>query len=386
MIAIPWYFVHHLGKGSLLGVIFMTINLTSLFWTLYAGTLIDRFDRRHIFMGSAAIGGLVVCSMALLGFAQSEVPLWGAALVLATTILIYNIHYPTLYAFVQEVTSSSNYSKITSWLEIQGQMTNALAGGIAAILLTGSKSFISFKPWELHEIFLLDAITYLIAISFLYFIRYKRIADRTIEKGSVVVRLKSGFSWLRMHPKVMLFGTASYAVFVTIIVAGFFLLSIYVDIHLQADGHIYAYSDMLYALGSLFAGLAVVRLFRSFATVSAIAIMMVAAAGVFIFGTFNSNIALFFITWFILGSCNAGIRILRMTWLFKEVPNDVIGRTGSVFSCLNIICRVGLLSLFSIPFFSETEGVRWAFFILGAFILQAVLFLYVDQRRTSKFP
>jgi len=51
------------------------------------------------------------------------------------TFLNYAVHYPNLYAFVQEIIEPKYYGRITSYLEIQGQLTSILAGAGAALLL-----------------------------------------------------------------------------------------------------------------------------------------------------------------------------------------------------------------------------------------------------------
>ena len=59
-------------------------------------------------------------------------------LVFGVTIFNYNVHYPNLYAFGQEITEKKNYGKLNSYIEVQGQVTSVLAGAFAAILLTGT--------------------------------------------------------------------------------------------------------------------------------------------------------------------------------------------------------------------------------------------------------
>ena len=66
---------------------------------------------------------------------------------------------------------------------------------------------------------------------------------------------------------------------------------------------------------------------------------------------------------FLLGITNAGVRILRVTYLFKNIPNNIIGRATSVFSSINVIVRMSLIGLFSSPFFFEDDNIRWGYFI-----------------------
>ncbi|HVA97600.1 MAG TPA: MFS transporter, partial [Bacteroidia bacterium] len=128
MLAIPWYFTSMLEKNSFFGVIYLVITLASVFWGLYAGTLIDRYSRKKVFISINIAGAFVLGSVACIGFYFGSVPISLIILVFGATIFIYNVHYPTLYAFGQEITEQKNYGKINSFIEVQGQATSMFAG------------------------------------------------------------------------------------------------------------------------------------------------------------------------------------------------------------------------------------------------------------------
>ena len=71
---------------------------------------------------------------------------------------------------------------------------------------------------------------------------------------------------------------------------------------------------------------------------------------------------------YLLGITNAGVRILRTTYLFNNIPNNLIGRATSVFSSLNIIVRISLISLLSLPFFNLDDNIRWGY-LIGVFLM-----------------
>ena len=60
--------------------------------------------------------------------------------------------------------------------------------------------------------------------------------------------------------------------------------------------------------------------------------------------TFYRSLIVFFVGSLVLGTTNAGIRILRTTYFLNHIPNNLIGRATSVFSSLNIIVRISLIS------------------------------------------
>ena len=398
LIAIPWYFASIIGRPGLFGALYMAINVISLFWGLFAGTLVDRYDRRKIFIINSIVGAVVSGSMAVVGFSQGGVPIWAAAAAFTATILIFNIHYPNLYAFGQEITPPEFYGKITSYLEVQGQLTNAFAGAIGAVLLEGftldagspgwmgsllpGSWTLHVEAWTLQEVLLLDAGTYLVSWFLLLFMRYERVAKRHVQSGSVWLRLRSGMTWLKEHPTVMFFGSASYVLFVTVLVTGFYLQAIYVENHLHAPVSVYAWSEMAFSLGAVMAGLLIMKIFGRIRPTIAILILYVLGSTFFFTGVSNHWLPLFYFTFFLLGTSNAGTRILRVTWLFRHVPNDTMGRVGGVFNSLNVIFRIALIGLFALPLFTGA-GVIWAFAIQGVLILLAAVVLMWNDRKVQ---
>ncbi|PCJ89518.1 MAG: MFS transporter permease [Flavobacteriales bacterium] len=384
MIAIPWYFIDMLGKGSLFAMITAGITIVSLFWSLYAGTLIDRYLRKNIFLTINVIGFFILGSVAVSGFANGEIPIWLVAAVFCFTLLNFQIHYPNLYAFGQEITEKKNYGKTNSLIEIQGQATNMISGGFAVFLLVGvdEKTMEIFgleslnlhiEPWALHEIFLLDACTYFVAFFIVIFIKYIPIKKLEVHTGTIITRIKTGLKFLLGNKPLLIFGTMPYAVFITVLVAAHLLLPMYVSNHLNKGAEIFAICEILFSLGALSAGIWVRKVFKNIHyTAGILVLMLITAAGVFLCA-FTNNVLCFLLFSLAFGLANAGIRILRITFLFNHIPNNLIGRSGSIFNQFQIICRFGFLMLFSVPFFSYENNVVVAFFICGIFILASAI-------------
>jgi MFS family permease len=186
MIAVPWYVIDQLGAGVIFSSFYAAFTLLSVFWVMYAGALIDRFDRRRLFMGLNAVCGSVALAGGFYGWATGPLSIVPALFVMGVTLLNFNLHYPALYAFAQEMTDALHYKRIISRLEIQGQSTSMLSGALAALLLEGTTSGhevlllgipvalpFDIPRWSLHDIFLLDGITYFISLLLISAIRYR---------------------------------------------------------------------------------------------------------------------------------------------------------------------------------------------------------------------
>lgn len=380
MIAIPWHFTTILDKASMFGAIYAVITGISLIWGLYVGTMVDKYNRKNIFLTISIVGGCILLGTSLFGFIMGEVHYILAALAFCTTYFIYSVHYPNLYAFAQEITEPKHYGKITSYIEIQGQLTSMIAGAGAAMLLSGinleSINFggfqmdfsLSINKWPLHEVFLLDATTYLLALVLICFIKYTPVAKREAEPGSIKTRLITGIRFLQNNPLLFLFGTASFSVFVTVLVIGFYLAPIYINNHLGAGASVYAISDIFFALGAVAAGVGVRWLFKKVTDVEAVILLTLLASAVYFFYVKNQVITLFYLTMLALGMCNAGIRIMRITYLFNHIPNQIIGRVNGVFGMINVLFRLIFISSFSLPFFISENNVVYAFLIMAVFV------------------
>lgn len=382
IIAIPWYFINILDQEQYYGIAYAIITFATLFWSLYAGTLVDRYSRKNIFMGLNIAGLIGIGSIATIGFVQGHVPEPLVMMAFGLTIFIFNVHYPTLYAFGQEITEPKHYGKINSLLEIQGQTTAMIAGGFAAFLLGGTTSadnvfanIIPFEvePWTLQEIFLMDASTYLLSFILIIFIKYQPTERKQVELGSVVQRFKSGWRFLQKNKPLFWFGVSSYAVFLILIVQAFFLMSMYVDNHLGKQGFTYALGEMLYAGGAIVAGIFIRRIFQNLHAVKAILILMVTTICIHYVLAFTQHSMIFFAFCLVMGLCNAGTRVLRITFLFELIPNHIIGRSNSIFNSLNILMRALFLMLFTIPFFTDGSNVQWAYFICASTLVLALI-------------
>jgi len=386
MIAIPWYFAQRDMLGYF-GACYLITNIIALFWVPLCGSIIDRYDRKHVFMGATIIGGSIIAIITSLGFYWGELPALLVGTAFLFTFLNYNIHYPNLYAFVQEITPRDKYSKMTSLLEIIGQMTTIMGGAIATLLLEGTvngklKLFgmsthigIEIEPLLIHEIFLIDSLTYFVAFLIISMIVYKPLVERKKETGTLINRLKIGWAYLMDQKPILWYGILSYMVFVAMLMEAFYLGVSYVSNHLQESGDVYANSKMAYAAGAIMTGITLKYLFSRLSIPAITILFAFASAGIFFTQYASHSVGLLFCMLFLLGITNAGTRIARITYLFRNVPNALFGRIGSVLFLANILFRIILLSIFAIPFFQISNNIIYAYLIISGMLLLTGLLL-----------
>ncbi len=387
MIAIPWYFNLE-GKMSWFALIFLLTNVVSLFWVPYSGILVDKYDRKKVFLAILTVSGVLVTAVAAYGQWQDGLGLFLVGSVFTITFLNYNIHFPTLYAFLQEITEKKHYGKISSIIEVQGQFATIVAGAVGALLLEGIDGELvifglridvgwTVAAWGIEDIFTLDAATYMVAILLVASIRYLPLTVRKVEIGSLMSRFAKGWSYLKAHRNILVFGIASYSVFLTVLLSGFYLLAPYVYHHLDQGADVYSNMDMFYGLGAIMAGFFVRTLFAERRLINCVIFLTVLMVLSFLGMIFTYSVPLFFVLAATHGICNAGVRVMRVAYLFKYVPNEVYGRAASIFALTNISGRIIFLGLFMILGIADGENVIYAMaMMIGFLVLTILVFLY----------
>lgn len=386
MIAIPWYFAQK-EMLSYFGIVYIVTNIISLFWMPFSGSIVDKYDRRKIFLYLTIIVGITIGLISYLGFYLGDLPPLIVGSVFMITFLNYNIHYPCLYAFIQEIVERKHYGQMSSLLEIIGQFTTIIAGAGATLLLEGTQGGVfkifgySFKvgfdilPWKIHEIFLVDSLTYFVGFIIILLIRYTPLIIRKVETGNIKDRLKLGLNYLQNNKSIFWFGVLSFTVFLALLLEAFYLGVSYVSNHLNESGDVYSNSKMAYAIGAIMSGFLIRFIFKSVNIPKAIIFMTTVTGFIFLTLATTHSVIIFFSMMFLIGIMNAGTRIARMTYLFKNVPNQYFGRVGSVLFFVNVIFRIILMLIFTRAFFQTDNNIIFAYGIVSMILFTAVLLL-----------
>ncbi|MBC7923227.1 MAG: MFS transporter [Ferruginibacter sp.] len=392
MMAIPWHFAQH-QRGPAFNLLYGCTTFLTVFWGLYAGTLVDRFPRRRVFLATSLTQGVVVLGVAAYGWlAGLSVP--AIALVFVVTFFGYQIHYPNLYAFAQEISEPHAYPRITSQIEIVGQSTSLLSGGAAAVLLEGVHWQTSLSVmgrvlpvnlhvprWELHHLFAFDGLTYVVAFGLIAFIRYVPHRRVRTETGSLLKRLRSGFNYLRAHPLILFFGLLSFNVFVAASIQLQALLPMYVTNHLRQGGHAVGLAELTGSFGAMSAGILTRRLLAHRPVPGALIALMVLSGANFFLAGLTRLPWVFYVFSMLNGFFNSGTRILRVTYLFDHVPNELAGRVNSILGMLNVLIRMTFIFLFSQAFFGRGSNITHAYLIMGGFVLLSGGVLTMSYRK-----
>src|SRR6478735_6445327 len=396
MMAIPWYFTQT-NQMSSFNISYAVVTLGSLFWGLYAGTLIDGFNRKDVFLGTNFVEGMIMLAIASLGFREQTLPIALMIMAFAMTFLGYTIHYPNLYAFSQEVTDPKDYMRVTSLIEIIGQTTVISAAAVGALLLNGTDTYfdlfgllsadkaihIKIPRWEIYHIFFMDGLAYMLSFILITFIKYKpfkKAHDPHMHHEEVGEGLKHGWNYLKNNPLVNIFGICSYSIFIVVVVEMFSLIPLYVDHHLgEHGGGVFGVAKLVGGVGSVISGTIISSLFKKFTIPMSVIIMIFMTTAAFFLCGFTSNVYIYYIICFVIGFTNSSSRIFRVTYLFNLIPNELMGRVNSIFNVITTVFRVTFILVLSLPYFSEGSNIVYGYVMLGCLTLASgilLLFLY----------
>jgi DHA3 family macrolide efflux protein-like MFS transporter len=397
MLAIPWYFTKN-HSGTYFNISYGISTAIVLFFGLYAGSLVDRFSRKANFLVANLVCGLLIFAVATAGFINNGLSDFYVMAVFTITMLNFNIHYPTLYAFGHEITEPEHYNRVNANIEVVGQSISIVSGAVAALLIEGvaegKGTLFGFqvnmpfgiRRWEIWEIFMINAMTYFITTGLVMMIRYTPVKHVNVEFGNVWRRIGSGFLYLKEHPLFMIFGLFSYSVFAMLMVELHAVLPGYVERHLDEHGSVFAAADLVYAVGALSAGLFVNRVFSGTNPVKAVIILTWITAGIFFWAFAGRSVFVLYSISLILGFANAGIRVLRLTYLFNHIPNELMGRVNSIFNMVNVLVRTLFIFLFSAPFFTFGNHSIWAFLVMSVFLVISAAVLMVNYGKLNARP
>ena len=335
MIAIPWMLVTSDDGNAVFGYITISMTIISFIITPFVGSLVDRMSRKKLLLISEVVCLVVLLFFASIGFLGLSYEIWHYTLIYMIGSLYYTIFYPTMFAMNQEIFHKDQYKSLNGTMEVQGQLSSMIAGGVASILL---------MKWDLHYILLLDVLTYGAAIYFyvkLPYTRVKRPKAEKVEKG----KTWEGLVYMLARPTMFVFLVFSFMPFIGVMLTNY-LFPVYLVEVLNADASVYGLEGMIYAAGAVLAGIVVPILAQKLGNEKTIIL------GVLIYTVAISMIVfvelpIYLTLMLFLAIGNSGARVARNSFLMDQIPNEIIGRVDSLFRSIGLLIRILLLALFT---------------------------------------
>ncbi|NDI36477.1 MFS transporter [Chengkuizengella sediminis] len=374
MIAIPWMIVTGENGASTFGLVSLILTIMLFLIAPIIGNLIDQHSRKKLLLWSEMIGFIIIGLFAFIGFVNGGYATWQLVVLFASGMLYYSLFYPTMFAMNQEIFERSQYKSLNGIMEIQGQLSSVVAGGVATLLI---------EVIDLHWILVIDASTYAIAFIILYTIPYlkKNQSSHSNTEASFWEKMQEGYEFLKERPLLFLFLISAFIPFVIVMITNY-VFPIYIESTLQAGGNVYGAHEMLYGVGALLAGMTVPFLIQKFGNVKIVLIGIFIFMVSMIFTTLFPITILFVVVSLFFGLANAGTRVARNTLMMEMIPNDKIGRVESLFRSIGLAIRITLIGSFTVMI--PVTGTFSSLSILSAIIVTSFITAWIGKQYFKK--
>ena len=388
VISIPWYFTESLNQSSNFSLWYGILTMISFFWGLYAGVIIDQFNRKKILLSinliSACIFGIIGLTNTLFEVQNSFVLFFTFSI----SCFYYMIFFPNLYALAQELVDKKEYVKINSIIEIQSQTISIIAALMCGILLSGSQKFFEyfeleifiFEKWSISEVFILNGILYIISYLILLPMDYDKSNRLKIPRFTEsLFDIQKALSFIIKKKEILIYGICSQIIFAFLIVELFTLLPLFVKNCLNESLVIFSLADVTYCIGAVLAAIVTHKLLKLINKIDLTILLIIISAYAFLAMISFELLNVFFISSLIIGLTNASVRITRMSYFFQKIPNYLIGRINTIFNSINTIIRNILIFVFSHSWFTYDDHVKIAYTAGIAVLICFVMPLLIIQ-------
>jgi MFS family permease len=343
IIGIPWYLTRRFGGATEVGVLMVVSAMVAFFLSLYFGLLVDRYPRKLLLQSENIVGFVLQSSLGAIGLFIA-VETWQVYVSYLMTIVLFQLHYPALYALTQESFDRKHYAHLSGLLEILGQSASVIAGAVAGQLLE--------NPNGVALVLILDGLTYAAAFVILFPYRYRIVVGmQIVEVERALFKIRREFSETIMYfksvPCLFTFGVSLFTAFIVLLVIDL-INPIFVSQSLRETAWVYTSMESIYAVGALAAGLFARRAASAFGDK-----VIYISAFVLFFVVLVLN-AIFPSLWMALfmmlgvGWSNAALRVSRLTVFLQIVPIAFQGRVSSFINSFGIVLRTIMLSIFTV--------------------------------------
>ncbi|HUX20783.1 MAG TPA: MFS transporter, partial [Spirochaetia bacterium] len=301
------------------------------------GAVVDRFSRKSLLLACELFGLSSVLVFSVWGFSTGHYENWQLVAIYVAGITYYSTHYPSQFAFVQEIFNEEQYHSLNSVMEVQNQTSSMLAGALASVLI--GKVNLTYILWA-------DGLTYLIAFFAFLSLSYVRAEGVGKARFNLFSGIAEGFTYLKTKPLLILFFLCSLMPFISVMV-GNYLFPVYILKTLQAGPSVLGAHETTYAVGAILAGLTIPLLLKRLGTLRSILITAGTYTIAIALVAFIPVVGLFLSATVLMGWGNAGTRVGRSSYLMKVVPKSIIGRVNSFFAAFGYAMRLVLIGSFA---------------------------------------
>jgi CRP-like cAMP-binding protein/predicted MFS family arabinose efflux permease len=311
-------YVFRLTNSALsVGLMLMATAAPSLLVGLFAGVLVDRYDRKKIMIAADLLQGVLVFLIPVLA-PFSIVWLY---VVVALTSTIGQFFNPAYECVLPEVASDEELAAANSLIAISGFGSTAIGFALSGLIASAA---------DIRWAFYLDAVSFLFSASCIYLIRVKHFAVEERTSAAIVLsNLRAGVRELFSRPILRSMFTSQVPVFLGFGLINALLLP-FARRALGATEFQYGMQEGVAAIGFVLGSLLMARIFDRMREGAWMAVSYLGMALAAIAYSFLHSIALAIVVITISSFFNAPSSVGRRLIVQRNTPRDMRGRVNSV--------------------------------------------------------
>lgn len=370
--ALVWWLTMASGSASVLAFASIMAVLPQVLLGPFAGTLVDRWNRRTILMISDGLIALAIVVLALL-FAQGAVQIWHIYVLMAIRSLGGAFQWPAMQASTTLMVPEKHLSRISGINQSLQGLANIVAPPLGALLL---------ELMPIQNILAIDVSTAILAIGPLFFMSIPQPHREEAEgRRSVLADLREGFRFVWGWKGLM--AIVGMALVINLLTSpAFSLLPLLVTHHFNGGAIELAWLQSANGVGMILGGilLGVWGGFKSRIKTAMFALGITGAC-LLVFG-FTPGSAFFLAVGliFVFGTMNSIANASFFALLQSTVPADIQGRVFTLMMSLTMsMTPVGLAlagpvaDLMGIRIWYVVAGAVMTLMSIGAFFIPTIM-------------
>jgi DHA3 family macrolide efflux protein-like MFS transporter len=189
--AIVWWLTVQTGSATILATASIMIILPQVIFNPFAGSFVDRWNRKYTIIVSDALIAVTIVVLAFL-FAIDMVDLWTIFIVTFIGAMVGAFHNPAFSASTSMMVPKEQLSRV-------GGLNQALNGALAIIAPPTGALLVTILPiYSVLAIDVLTAIVAIVSIAMIHIPQPTRINDH--KESSVLKEMAEGFSFIKGWP------------------------------------------------------------------------------------------------------------------------------------------------------------------------------------------
>ena len=377
------------GSGTVMGFVEMVAFLPAVILGPFAGTIVDKFNRKLIIILSDFISGIAIILLSFAGlkfiaqigeveflgvfidFSKLKIQVWHIILVTIIISIAQSFFRPAVNSMLPDIVPSNELKKANSISELNGQITTFAGVSFGGVL---------FTTFGAPVLIFINGISYLFSSLIEIFIKIPKQEEKSkiIDVNDYWKKTKQGFEF------IWNFKGLKYLIMSSMIANAFMpplilCLPFFVEDTLNLSSEYFSYLISSCIAGSIM-GYVIYGFFRTSGKIDYIAYRLSCIIGplaIYVI-SYSTSIVIIFILFTLASSTLSIITLINITVIQKIVPTEKRGRVmGTMDSLVAGIYPISFaLSGIMIDFFNK--DIRYIIFIISLCFLIINLYIFFN--------